>query len=303
MGYDKYIINHDTYIASLSKEVTTKLPSGVYTANYIPDLDKFYFETLDLGHDELLELPSKEFQTVATQIDKFLSPETKEVFKEYGFLYKRSILMHGLPGTGKTCLIDRVANKVINDGGIVIFNPHPAILDKTYRVLNNIEPDTNVLVIFEELDELLKHYEEDLLNILDGEVQRENVIYLATTNYIDEIPARIMRPGRFSSVVEVKYPDANARRFYLKHKLGKNTTKKEIDEIVKKTKGFSIDEVKETVLSNKCLDIELDVIIDRINETKELILASSQKKTSKYDLIQGGFQDLFSAGIDRIARS
>src|ERR1035437_384054 len=124
------------------------------------------------------------------------------------------------------------------------------------------------MVIFEELDQLIENYETSLLNLLDGEIQKPNVIFVATTNFIDKIPTRIRRPGRFSSVIHVDFPTAITRHFYLTKKIGHSL---ELDGWVEKTKNFSIDELKETVLAVKCLGYNLDTIIDRIRTNKGML--------------------------------
>jgi len=62
-------------------------------------------------------------------------------------------------------------------------------------------------------------------------------------------------------VVEVLFPDAKCREHYLTVKLGRDAN---IAEWVEKTEGFSIDELKATVLEVKCLGVALDDVLDRI---------------------------------------
>jgi len=281
MGYKDYVKVHDKYLVQYDSNRKDKVPDGHYQLSYIPDMDQLIFEKIKFNHDELLELPSKEFAEAASQVDTFLTPESKQLFEDYGFVYKRSLLFHGVPGTGKTCLANRIANKVVSLGGVVLFNPNPAMLHKAFKALNEIQPDTKIVIVFEELDQLVKTFEHELLNLLDGEIQQDNVIYLATTNYISQVPARIMRPGRFPSVVEIKYPDEKCREFYLNKKIGHIDTQEEIKNIVKTTAGFSIDELKEVVLSTKCLQIPLKDTVDRIKETKEL--CKNDKVFREYD--------------------
>lgn len=295
MSYKDYTKIQEKYFVNKDREVQELLPAGYYEISHIRDMDQLIFEQIDFTSDELLELPSKEFKTVANQIDTFLTKESQALFNDYGFLYKRSILMYGLPGTGKTCLVNRIAKKVVRDGGVVFFNPDPELLPKAFKAIKDIQPETTIVVVFEELDALVKSHEGHLLSLLDGEVQVDNVVYIATTNFIEEVPPRILRPGRFSSVVEVKYPSAAARRFYLKKKMGKLASKDEIDKIVKKTNGLSIDDLKEVVLSTKCLQISFDEVLERINTTKALCVndetakkkwRSGGGKLDFYDLIE-----------------
>lgn len=44
-------------------------------------------------------------------IYKFWDRESK--FKEYGFVYKRGILLYGPPGTGKTSIINLISDELI----------------------------------------------------------------------------------------------------------------------------------------------------------------------------------------------
>lgn len=266
-AFDKIVQMDKEYRAISDITILNKLPSGVYEVDQNQQTGEITFIKIKTTHDELIDLPSPEYEQVIKEIDMFMKPETQARFEKHGFVYKRSSLLYGPPGTGKTCIVNRIANKVVEDGGIALFSPNPQALEQVYKILDAIQPETRVMVIFEELDQLMKRYEGALLNLLDGEIQRTNVIYLATTNYIDQIPVRIRRPGRMSSVVEVKFPTADTRRFYLNMKL-KDEPSVDIDEWVKKTEGFSVDELKETVLAVLCLLEDMDRIILRVKENK-----------------------------------
>lgn len=262
--YDK-IVQMDSDFKPISDiSVLNKLPAGIYEVNANMQ-GEIFFSRIKTNHDDLIDLPSAAYEQVVREIALFMKPETRKLFDDNGFIYKRSSLLHGLPGTGKTCIVNRIAHSVVNEGGIALFSPNPKLLEESFKILDAIQPETRVMVIFEELDQLMARYESELLNILDGEIQKSNVIFLATTNYIENIPTRIRRPGRFSSVVEVDFPDANTRRFYLNHKFKGSG---DIENWVSKTNGFSVDELKETALSVLCLGADLDTIIARVKENK-----------------------------------
>lgn len=262
------------------------LPSGAYEPWINPENGNVEFHPINLTSDTIIDLPSKEYEYVVNQMKYFLKPETKELFQKEGFIYKRSVLLYGKPGTGKTVIVNRVAKEALAKGAVVLFNPDPGNLEEYFEVLNCTDPNQLTLVIFEELDSLVRTREEDLLSILDGEVQKNNVIYLATTNYIDSIPLRLQRPGRFSSIVEVDFPSAEARAVYLK---AKNVDSSKVNSWVDKTQGFSIDELKETVLAVKCLGETLDTVVSRIQDLKSKGLESESRKS---DREQEQFQDL-----------
>lgn len=245
--------------------IQAKLEPGVYTVNLDNNRELFFSKT-ESNHDSLVDLPNTEYDIVVKELERFMTPNVKGLFEEYGFLYKRSTLLYGPPGTGKTCIVNRIIQKVVAEGGVVLFSPNPQLLKEAFNAIESLQPEARIMVVFEELDQLIQRFESDLLNLLDGEIQKSNVIYMATTNYIDKIPPRIRRPGRFSSVIQVGFPSAETRKFYLSKKL---KVSKNVDMWVEKTEGFSIDELKETVLAVMCLGYKLDEIIKRVRSNKE----------------------------------
>ena len=59
-----------------------------------------------------------------------------------------------------------------------------------------------------------------LLNLLDGKFQLDNVVFLATTNYAEDLAERVInRPSRFDVVYEVGLPDKMVRECYITKKL------------------------------------------------------------------------------------
>lgn len=257
-------------------DLLDKLPAGVYEVNADQKGDIF-FSQISTNHDGLVDLPNTEYDVVVREIDNFMKPSTRAKFEKYQYVYKRSTLLYGAPGTGKTCIVNRIVQKVVAEGGVALFSPNPRLLEESFKILDSLQPETRIMVIFEEMDQLIKRYESELLNLLDGEIQKSNVIYVGTTNYIDKIPSRIRRPGRFSSVVSVGFPSEETRRFYLNYKLKDESV--DVEGWVAKTQGFSIDELKETVAAVLCLDYELDPIVARIRANRE---TSEPKKENNY---------------------
>lgn len=280
--------HEDVLLPVTSRKVHKRLAPGVYTVNCTEN-GSIYFTPMSTNCDAIVELPSKEYQQLVYDMETFLIPNTKDSFNKYGFIYKRSALLHGKPGVGKTVLVNRIMHTVIKQGGIVLFNPPPGLLQDAYTVLEDIQPDVLTMVIFEEFDELLEHHEEDLLSLLDGEIQKSNIIYLATTNYKENIPTRLLRPGRFSSIIEVLAPNLEARIQYL---LNKHFTKEEAEDWASKTEGFTVDDLKEVVLSVKCLNYSLEASLKRVVEYKTASHeAKSKKQKIEWPIAPGSLRD------------
>jgi hypothetical protein len=116
------------------------------------------------------------------------------------------------------------------------------------------------------LDELIKrHGEHEILSLLDGEFQIDNVVNLATTNFPEVLGARIVnRPSRFDERILVDMPSAAARMKYLQHA----TSEDDVDEAtlrrwVKETEGMSVAHLRELVVAVYCLGQPYDSVLDR----------------------------------------
>src|SRR5271156_4630256 len=106
----KYYIENDIYMPVMIPEtVVAVLPSGTYET--IEDQRGNFkgFKNVVFKSDKILQLPTKEYTALTREIDVFLNPETRQKYRDLEFLYKRSILLYGAPGVGKTCLITQIS--------------------------------------------------------------------------------------------------------------------------------------------------------------------------------------------------
>ncbi len=164
----------------------------------------------------------------------------------------------------------KAAKVVIKDhNGIVLFNPDVSYVKEFLRVLKDIEPNKKVMVMWEEFDTILRQDESTLLSLLDGEIQVGNIFYLATTNYITKIPARIKnRPSRFAKVIEVKEPDEAGRRAFLTAKLHASDIDK-LEPMVQASEGFVIDQLKDMIISVCCFSYSISDAVMKIKEMQD----------------------------------
>lgn len=224
------------------------LPPDVYEPHILEG--GVFFERLNFNTESLIQFEDSSIDKVITEISSFWNH--KERFKEFGFPYKRGILLWGPPGSGKSCAIKLIIEKVIMLGGVGVRFDDPWAFIYGMRALRQIEPETPVVVIMEDLDAIMTANPESLiLNTLDGIDGFENIVYLATTNYPEELEGRIKnRPSRFDRRFHIGFPNEKSRMIYIKHLQDKiKDSKIDINRWVKDTEKFTLAHIKELFIS------------------------------------------------------
>lgn len=251
-----YQVYDGSYYPSRPIERVEKLNPGIYTIGR--DMGgNIYFSPMSVGSDVLIDLPSFISQKVIDEVNNFWKPEVRHRFERRGMTYKRGILLYGTHGTGKSSIIIKLMEEEVKNGGIVFFCPRPSDLSEGANIIRQIQGDVRMLAVFEEFEKILYSDEQGFLSLLDGEMQINNVVYVATTNYIKDIPPRIKdRPSRFATVIEVPVPDKETRRIFIESKTFPDENI-DIDAWVKATEGMTIDKIKDLIISVLCIGVSL----------------------------------------------
>jgi transitional endoplasmic reticulum ATPase len=172
------------------------------------------------GFDEII-LPvasSKRLRAIATRMAKL------DLIEEKGGKAPTGIVFYGPPGTGKTEAARALAKEtgwafLQITGSAVIADP--SSWDKLIREARDIRP---VIVFLDEADDILRNRQlsnttpltNRILTTIDGATGKTpDIVFVAATNFVDEIDEAAMRGGRFTEKVRFELPDDAGIRGYV----------------------------------------------------------------------------------------
>ena len=262
---------------SACEKAVDVLPPGQYIVDVSQELG-LHFRSTDVNLDNLIELPDSVSEQVITEIETFWCREDR--FRQYGFLWKRGVLMWGPPGGGKTSTLQVISQRIIDHGGISIYVNDPGLTARGLAILRRVEPDRPLVVMIEDIDAIIDNCgESELLALMDGELQIDNVVFIATTNYPEKLDKRfINRPSRFDVVKKIGMPSDAARRVYLEFKNERlKNNPKELEMWVKETKGFSVAHIKELIISVEVFEVPMEDAIARLKTMMEAKPTSAER--------------------------
>lgn len=159
-------------------------------------------------------LPAEDSDKIVKDMEEFLSEETSDFYQQHGIPYKRSYLFYGVPGAGKTSMIQALAGKFGRN--VCYLSPtHPELDDDSLKSAIEKVPE-NAVVILEDVDALFGKGREKkiqnspltfsgLLNALDGVGNHSGVIFILTTNFKDQLDSALIRDGRVDVRLKFDY--------------------------------------------------------------------------------------------------
>ena len=154
-----------------------------------------------------------------------------ERYAALGVKLPRGILLHGVPGVGKTLM----ASALIKEMGRVCYTcrkdkVNDAFVDTIRGIFAEAKENAPSVIFLDDLDKFASDSNsrnpEELIAVQSGidEVKGADVFVVATANDIHELPRSLRRAGRFDRILEICPPNRKEAveivRHYLKDKRG-----------------------------------------------------------------------------------
>ncbi|PQE08424.1 proteasome-activating nucleotidase protein [Rutstroemia sp. NJR-2017a BBW] len=145
------------------------------------------------------------------------------LYKKLSVPWKRGIILHGVPGNGKTISIKALINS------LHIRSPSvPSLYVKSFdgnchgpkwsihEIFTHARMMAPCLLIFEDLDSLVTPQTRSyFLNEVDGLESNDGILMVGSTNYLSKLdPSISKRPSRFDRKYHFKLPSEEERRAY-----------------------------------------------------------------------------------------
>ena len=154
-----------------------------------------------------------------------------EVFARLGIDAPKGVLLHGPPGCGKTL----IARTIAQESSANFYSVSgPEIIHKFYgeseahlrKIFDEAAQHGPAIIFLDEIDSIAPKRENtvgdvekrvvaQLLALMDGLNQRQNLIVIAATNLPNNLDPALRRPGRFDREIYIPIPDRGARRHIL----------------------------------------------------------------------------------------
>jgi len=150
-----------------------------------------------------------------------------ELFARLGIEPPKGVLLYGPPGTGKTLIARAVANEVdayfeAISGPEIVSKYKGESEQRLREAFERAAENAPAILFLDEIDSIAGARDEEadmenrvvaqLLTLMDGLEEREEVVVVGATNRVDTVDPALRRGGRFDRELEIGVPDETGRR-------------------------------------------------------------------------------------------
>jgi len=165
-------------------------------------------------------LPQSIRREIELHVENFLRNIT--LLKQLGMKARRGLILAGPPGTGKT-LVGKVLADTLPESFIWVTPRHIEDASSFEEILELARFVSPAVLFLEDIDLFAEEREGkswmglgELMNQLDGAVENDGIVTIATTNRLEIVEKALRnRPGRFDRVINFEEMDETSRRLML----------------------------------------------------------------------------------------
>lgn len=267
------------YVEESRKSEPYKVEPGIWTMK--KSMAGLQLKPTEFSNDKLLD-SFIHTKNITDKVDSFFS--RLHIYKKFGIeVPKRTLLLWGPPGTGKSSAITKVVEKYSKESDAAILIWKTDVLDpqdvKEFVKTFEYHGVNKLIFIAEdiggvEVDQVRIKSESSLLSLLDNQEKafKIPVLMLVTTNYPENLLGNLTnRPQRIDDKIEIGFPPADARYELMKFYGGTDLPSEEVLEKIKETKygEFSPAHIKEVYVRAAIYDLTVEAAMDQIQKEIE----------------------------------
>jgi len=222
------------------KKINDKL-TGIFITN---DYGEWYlYNKIPSRNLDSIYLEDNIKKKVIDDINNFLNSEND--YNKFGIPYKRTYLLTGIPGSGKTSLIKAICNYFGYSLSILSISKK---FDNTSLMSAIKDVEEKTILLLEDIDSLFDKRDptsdnpsitfSNLINVLDGVLYKHATIIFLTTNHPEKLDHALLRIGRIDMILEFNYPNKNILEKLFTDILNDNYKREELKEEFNKFYNF-----------------------------------------------------------------
>lgn len=286
--YCKYKKKYEPLVEILEKAVRDELKNdSIFKGKAIDsrfnfvNLKGFPLDKIVYSDDERTQLQANILRLIKNTSD----------MKRLKVALKRTILLHGRYGTGKT-LTALLCGNICVENGWTFINVLPGdSIEASVEVAKRYQP---ALVFFEDIDSVTSGGRDSgvnkILNTVDGLLSKNSqVMSILTTNHVDKIEKAMLRPGRIDAVIEMGCLTADSVGNLVAVYCGASMSEKiDKDMLWKAAEGYTPSFIAEACQRATLYALErVNGNVDSLNITNKDVLDALKGLRSQFNLMVG----------------
>ena len=147
--------------------------------------------------------------------------ENDKKYKDLGIKVPNALLLHGMPGCGKTLIM----KKIFENSGLPCFAVSPQdkdVIANMRSIIRKANNEEKAIVFLDEIDLIIEkdeRAEKFIQDQVDGIESNGKIFFIAATNHPGRLSRALRRNGRFGNQLSIEAPDAPTIALYFRDRM------------------------------------------------------------------------------------